>query len=133
MEIKQYYIASYAKASLEEEEPSEYDEDYVSSIFENVEFYEKRIYLAHIKDSTREKYQPEELVLLAKESESDETPNNHITLDEGEWIENVNESSVVCTNPDTYEEEDGIQYLSLVYGLQYFLAETDSMEYAVWQ
>ena len=46
---------------------------------------------------------------------------------------NVNESSVVCTNPDTYEEEDGIQYLYLVSGLQYYLAETDRMEYAVWQ
>ena len=138
MEIKKYYIAAYAKALLEEDEKDEHEEDEEDeddeddiSIFENITFYEKRFYLAHIKESTHEKYEPEELLFLAKENEFDETPDYHIKLDEGEWIENVNESCVVCIDPETNEEVDGIEYLEKN-GLYYFLAETGIIKYSIW-
>ena len=114
-----------------EDELSEDDDDYASSIFDNVTFYEKRFYLAHIKESTREKYGPEDLLFLAKENEFDETDDYHIKLDEGEWIENVNESFVVCIDPETNEEVDGIEYLKNN-GLYYFLAETGIIKYSIW-
>lgn len=118
-EIKLYYIASYALATLEENEPAQHTK------IDNIIFYEKRFYLAHIKESTREKYElePEELILFVEEEGG---------LDDGEWIEDMNESTVVCIHPQTQEEVDGIEYLEDK-GLDYFLAETAKMEYAVWQ
>ena len=131
MEIKKYYIEVYSEAVLEEDEPSEHDESYVSSVMDSVSFYEKRFYLAHIKESTRKKYSTDELIVLSKENKSDETPCSDIILEEDEWIENVNESMVVCVHPETDEEVDGIEYLRDK-GIFYFLAETWSMTYSKW-
>ena len=135
MEIKQYYFAVYYEALLEENEPSKYDNDYISSIFDNITFYEKRFYLAHIKETTYEEYDTEELSILAKDGEFDEidndNDNDNITLDAGEWIENINESKVVCKHPETNEEVDGIKYLEYK-GLYYFLAETGMLNYSSW-
>ncbi len=131
MDIKKYSIAVYSDALLEEDEPSENDDCSVSSIFDNISFYEKRFHVAYIKESTHDKYSPEDLVLLSKENKTDETPSSHIILDEDEWIENISESMVVCNDPETYEEVDGIKYLEEK-GLFYFLAETGPMLYSIW-
>ena len=132
MEIKQYYFAVYSKALLEENEASKHDDDYISTILDNTVFYEKRFYLAHIKESTYENSEPEELSFLAKDDnldESDEKDDN--TLDEGEWIENICESKVVCTHPETGKEVDGIQYLEEK-GLYYDLSETGMIKFSSW-
>ena len=129
MEIKQYYFALYSKALLEENEPNTN-----KTIFpDNIKFYEKRFYCAHIKQSTYETCDPEELSFLSKDEESDENDyeNDDITLDDGEWIENLNESMVVCTHPETGEEVDGIQYLA-DNKLYYYLAETGITKFATW-
>ena len=129
MEIKQYYFALYSKALLEENEPNTNE-----IIFpDNIKFYEKRFYCAHIKQSTYETADPEELSFLSKDDESDENDyeNDDITLDDGEWIENLNESKVVCTHPETGEEVDGIQYLE-DNKLYYYLAETGITKFATW-
>jgi hypothetical protein len=129
MEIKQYYFALYSKALLEENEPIKNE-----NIFpDNIKFYEKRFYCAHIKKTTYETCDPEELSFLAKDDESDENDyeNDDITLDEGEWIENLNKSKVVCTHPETGEEVDGILYLE-ENKLYYYLAETGITKFASW-
>ena len=129
MEIKQYYFALYSKALLEENDPSTNE-----TIFpDNIKFYEKRFYCAHVKQSTYETCDPEELSFLAKDEETDENDyvNDDITLDDGEWIENLNESKVVCTHPETGKEVDGIQYLEDI-KLYYYLAETGITKFTSW-
>ena len=66
MEIKQYYFAVYSKALLEENRRGDVAER-GATILDNTVFYEKRFYLAHIKESTYENSDPEELSFLAKD------------------------------------------------------------------
>lgn len=137
MEIQTYYFALYSKALLEKN-PDEGEnvsigltEDYISSFLDNINFFEKRFYCAHVKQSTYENYDQEALSFLAKDTENDMNDENDITLDKGEWIEDLSESKIVCTHPDTGEEVDGIQYLE-DNGLYYFLAETGITKFSSW-
>lgn len=115
MEIKQYYIAVYRTATLERSDETDESVD-KSEILDEITFYEKRYYCAHIKESTYETSDPEELSHLARDDESEgdgdeDEDENEVTLEEGEWIEDLSESVVVCTHPETEEEVDGIEYL----------------------
>ena len=129
MEIKQYYFAVYSKALLEENRRGDVAER-GATILDNTVFYEKRFYLAHIKESTYENSDPEELSFLAKDDNLNEKEDDD-TLDEGEWIENIYESKVVCTHPETGKEVDGIQYLEEK-GLYCDVAETGMIKFSSW-
>ena len=131
MDINKYYIAVYSKCLLEEVEPSNNHDDLIASIFDNTTFYEKKFYLAHIKETTRYQYTPEDLSYLAKDDEFDETDYENIKLEEGEWIEDICELKVIFFDEETGEEIDGIEFLENQ-GLECYLAETGSIKFASW-
>jgi hypothetical protein len=131
MDINQYYIAVYSKCLLEEVEESNNNDDLITSILDNITFYEKKFYLAHIKEKTRYQHTPEDLSYLAKDDEFDETDYENITLEEGKWIEDICELKVIFFDDETCQEIDGIEYLENK-GLFYYLAESGSIKFASW-
>ena len=113
-EIKEYYFALYLKAILNYENDNDNDNENTSSIIDDLTFYEKRFFCAHLYNSTYEKmYDCEELALFAKYDIKEENDyiSNNIKLNENEWIEDICDCKIIVTDPDTGKEVDGVIYL----------------------
>ncbi len=130
MEIINYSFVTYSKVVLELNEKSDAPFDFESS---PLIFYEKRFYRAHIKASTREAYSDnvEDLLPFAKENEEDENSDDDYPFEEGEWIEDVQDSMLVCMEAFSEVEIDGTDYLENL-GYSYFIAETEPVKYSNW-
>ena len=102
-EIKPYYFALYARATLEVEG----NENEAEEKYEDTKFYEKRFYCAHFSKNTFEKYNTdddaEELAFYAKDDYEESEPFNP-----GEWIEDLHDSIVVAV---TFNDETDVSEL----------------------
>ena len=119
-EIKPYYFALYARATIEMEDNDDSEEEY-----EDTKFYEKRFYCAHFTIETYEKYctddDAEKLALFAID-EYEESTDFKI----GEWIEDLHDSIVVGI---TFNEETDV---NLLFGDKEYGYETGMVKFATW-
>ena len=130
-EITNYYFALYAKAGLQIFTKKLQKE---STRFDNMTFYDKQYYCAHVYPSTHKTIDDcEELFFFAKDDEDDENDykSRRITLKEGEWVEDIHDCKLVCIHPHTNKEVDAYEFLEKK-GYTCDWSESGSTKFASW-
>ena len=107
-EVRKYYFALYAQAAVEIESNNDPNDQYPVE-WEDLKFFYKTFFCAHLRPSTYEKLSSddvEDLASLAVEEQSETNYDETELISKPEWIEDVCASSTVCLDPDTSEEID---------------------------
>ena len=127
-EIQSYYFATYAKAGVEIFTKKKNKTDR----FNDIVFYDKTYYRAHLYPSTYDALDNgdcEELASYAKDSEDDE--NDYEDLKEGEWIEDIHDCKLVCSHLKSNKEVDAYEYLEKL-GYTIDWSESGGIKFASW-
>lgn len=120
-EIQIYYFALYSKPILHIYKKTNKQS---TSKFNHLTFYDKNFYRAHLFPSTYEKFH-DDCEKLAK------FYDNNYLLKDGEWIEDCNESTIVCWDQETNSEIDAFIYLE-ERGYTYDWSQSSCTKFAVW-
>jgi hypothetical protein len=130
--IQNFYFALYAKACVE---ITQNDEIVETTQFDDITFYDKQFYCAHLYPSTYKKIYNidcEDLVIMAKFYIDEENYNeNVIDLHPEEWIEDLSESAIVCTDPETNKEIDAFDFVKS-YGYSCNSTESGYTKFSAW-
>jgi len=129
--IQNYYFATYAKAGVEILTKKKNK----TARFDDVIFYDKTYYRAHLYSSTYDKLDEddcEELISYAKDDEDDENDyEGCIELKKGEWIEDIHDCKLICAHMKTGKEVDAYEYLGKL-GYEIDWSESGCIKFASW-
>jgi len=127
-QIQKYYFALYAKAGVEIFTKKTNKK---TARFDDITFYDKEYYCAHLYPSTYEKIDScEELHPYAKDCEEDKNEYEH-ELRSGEWVEDIHDCKLVCVNPKTGKEVDAHEFLEKK-GYTYDWSESGCTKFSNW-
>ena len=112
-EVQKYYFALYAKAGVEIESNNNPEDKYPVE-WDDLTFYDKTFFCAHLRPSTYENLScddVEELAALVVEEQSQTKYKRTNLITKPEWIEDLCESTTVCLDPATGEEIDAFDLM----------------------